>query len=277
MSDPMTVEKEASAMGWVPEESYKGDKANWVDADTFVEKGRHVLPILRKNNERLLGELGNVKNDVLRLNKLLADSAESMEAMKEFHEEATKAQVEKARRDIIASLKEAKQEGDVDAEVEITSQLSQFDAVQKEASKPVEATKTEKAQALETILSPAFTEWTKEQAWFGQDPERTGLAIGVAQRLRREGVTSEGKEFLNAVTQAVDKVFGGGQRQTVDKVEGSRGGGGKSSGGTGYGDLPADARAVCDKQASKFVGEGRAFKTTKDWQQYYAKTYLQGA
>src|ERR1035437_8659239 len=152
MSDPMTVEKEASAMGWVPEESYKGDKANWVDADTFVEKGRHVLPILRKNNERLLGELGNVKNDVLRLNKLLADSAASMEAMKEFHEEATKAQVEKARRDIMATLKESKKEGHGDPEGEIPSQLSHCDAVKKKATKPVEATKTEKAQALETIL-----------------------------------------------------------------------------------------------------------------------------
>ena len=47
------VEQEARTLGWVPAEEFKGDPNRWVDAETFVERGHTVMPILRKNNERL--------------------------------------------------------------------------------------------------------------------------------------------------------------------------------------------------------------------------------
>lgn len=269
----MSVEQEAESMGWKPESEYRG-VTPWVDAETYVEKGRHVLPILKKNNERLLSELGDVKGEVIRLKTMLDASSESIEAMKEFHAEATKAQVAKARKEILDSLKEAKVDGDVEAEVEITSELSRFDAAQLEVKpdKPVQATKTEKADALETAVSPEFTAWAKENTWFGEDPERTGLAIGVAQRLRKDGDITQGAVFMAKVTANVEAVFGGGAKR-ADKVEGSRGGGQLST-GTSYADMPAEARAACDKQGVKHIGEGRGFKTQKDWREYYAKLYF---
>ena len=50
-------EGEARAQGWVPQEEFRGRENDWVDAETFVKRGREILPIVRKNNEKLLKEL----------------------------------------------------------------------------------------------------------------------------------------------------------------------------------------------------------------------------
>jgi len=55
------VEEEARAQGWVGKDEFRGSDDDWVDADTFVKRGKEIMPILRKNNEKLLKELGEAK------------------------------------------------------------------------------------------------------------------------------------------------------------------------------------------------------------------------
>jgi hypothetical protein len=62
-------------------------------------------------------------------------------------------------------------------------------------------------------------------------------------------------------------------------VEGSRNDGGGAGGGgqNGYSQLPADAKAQCDRQASRFIGKADAqgnvkYKTIDDYRAYYANT-----
>ena len=50
------VEKEARTLGWVPQSEYR-DGDHFVDAETFVKRGKEINPILRKNNEILLRKL----------------------------------------------------------------------------------------------------------------------------------------------------------------------------------------------------------------------------
>lgn len=273
MSDDNSVEAEARLMGWVPKEEFRGSEDIWVDADSFVEKGRHITPILRKNNERLLSELGAMKEQNAKLNTAVSELTESMEALKEFHAESTKAQVARARSDILAELKAAKEEGDIDREVAAQSDLSEFDAAGKAVKAPA---KKEESVTQTQEITPEFKIWNKENPWFGTDLAKTGMAQGIAQQMRNEGSALVGREFLDAVTEAVEAKLGG-TKKKVDKVEGSRGGGGGgSSGGSSYADLPADARAACDKQASKFVGENKVYKTVKEWNAFYADQYFKG-
>src|ERR1035437_653917 len=133
----MEAEQEASLMGWMPKEQFKGDPAKWTSAEEFVDRGKHLMPILRKNNERLVGEIEGLKTQVNQLNASLSESSGAMKDLMKFHEKATKTQVAKARSDLLAELKEAKTEGDVDAEIEATSKLSEFDAAQKAVVAPV--------------------------------------------------------------------------------------------------------------------------------------------
>ena len=113
----MEIEQEAKLQGWVPAEDFKGDQSKWVNAEDYVERGKQIMPILQNNNKRLLGEMDSMKSEVMSLKQALASQAESKEALKEFHEESSKAQVEKARREMLAELKQAKQDGDVEQEI----------------------------------------------------------------------------------------------------------------------------------------------------------------
>jgi len=64
------TEKEARAQGWAPKEEFRGKETDWIDADVFVQRGREINPILRKNNERIQKELDKAKRD---LDELLLD------------------------------------------------------------------------------------------------------------------------------------------------------------------------------------------------------------
>src|SRR5207245_9430006 len=140
----------------------------------------------------LLSELGAVKEQNAKLNTAVSELTESMEALKEFHAESTKAQVARARSDILAELKAAKEEGDIDREVAAQSDLSEFDA----AGKAVKSTtKKDGEQVIQTQeITPEFKTWNKENPWFGTDLAKTGMAQGIAQQLRNEGSALVGRE-----------------------------------------------------------------------------------
>ena len=72
------VEKEARLFGWVPKEEFRGSETDWVDADTFVKRGKEINPILRKNNELLM--------------KRLDEQAKQLESLKSDTEEWKKFQ-----------------------------------------------------------------------------------------------------------------------------------------------------------------------------------------
>jgi hypothetical protein len=76
----------------------------------------------------------------------------------------------------------------------------------------------------------------------------------------------------------LEKQFGTGKSTTkVSKVEGSRNGNsgsGGSNSGTSYSDLTAEQKAICERQATKLVGKGRAFATIEAWRTHYAKEVL---
>jgi len=266
----MDAAAEAALMGWIPKEQFRGDPSKWTDAQEFVDRGKHLMPILRKNNERLVGEIEGLKTQVNQLNASLSESSGAMKDLMKFHEESTKAQVAKARADLLTELKEAKTDGDVDAEIEATAKLSEFDAAQK-------ATKTSVTPAAKAEeISPEVKQWNLENPWYGVDQERTGLAMGVAQKLRAQGTTLVGRAFLEQVAITVAERLGEGEiQQPQSKVEGG-GRGADSRGGTGYAGLPSDAKAQCDKDAGKFVGPNKAFKTSKEWNTYFADQYFKG-
>ncbi len=268
----MEVEQEAAALGWTPREQFRGDPEKFIEAADFLERGRHIMPILRKNNEKLVGTVGQLQAEVGTLKNTLAGFEESTKELIKFHEESTKQQVAKARADLLAEIKEARTSEDVDAEVAAVGRLSEFDAAQKVATTP-----TATPQPTSAPLHPEVKAWMAENTWYGVDKIRTGMAMGVAEQFRANGDLRQGKEFLDAVAGVVESKLGPGENAPpASKVEANRGGGQGRSGGTDYTALPADARAQCDKQASKFVGPDKVFKTAKEWNTHYAEQYFKG-
>jgi len=272
MSD--NIEQEARALGWVPQEHFKGDQSRWVDAETFVERGHTVMPILKANNKRLESEVDRLRGETARLQQLFAASQESIGELQKVHMDNTKAAVEKARRDLLQELKAAKEDGDVAREVELTDQLADVKAQQKALDAAAAAPRQQAPKPQEPqndAMHPDFKAWTQENPWFGTDERKTMRAMGIAQELRSDPEFDDlkGREFFDKVLDVMNERTGGG-RPSTSKVSGSRpSGGGAGSAKKTYADLDAEAKAACDKQAKKLVGEGRAFKDVESWRQYY--------
>lgn len=267
------IQAEAKAMGWRPD--FKGDADKWVDADEYIERGKLVLPIVKKANADLRQQVTGQAGEIDRLGKLVKAAQESLEAMETLHTEDTKRKVEQARQDLLARLKVAKTEGNVDDEVTITDQLTQIKTAQAEEGKP-KPNGEDKPAPVDHTKDPAFLEWCSENEWFGKDTRKTRLAVAIGESLRLEGETRTGKVFFDLVSKELEATLPSEGTARTDKVEG----GGRSTarnGSKSWSDLPADAKAAANKFSDKLVGEGRKFKNTAEYQKYYATKYFEEA
>ena len=269
-----SIEQQAKSLGWVPQEEFKGDVERWVDADTFVDKGRHIMPILQKNNDRLQSELATVRAQQVRTDAALAKAQAALEDMQEQHTIETQRAVDAARKELKVQLAQASENGEHAMVAELTDQLSQM---------PVEVPKHVKEAVAETpnpaALPPEFIAWNEANKWFGSDPVKTALANGIGTKLRSDpaNVGLQGRPFWDAVSAEVDRIMNPKTEESPnpdDKVAGARQSGGTGEKGSRYSDLPADAKAACDADIRVKVGEGKRYKTPAEWRAKYAELYF---
>ncbi len=90
-------EKDARLIGWLPKEEYRGNEADFVDAKTYLEKGRQILPIVQANNQRLLGQVNALGQKLSSIETALRAANATIEVLETSHEEDVKEQVEAAR------------------------------------------------------------------------------------------------------------------------------------------------------------------------------------
>jgi hypothetical protein len=277
MPDTEAPDTQARSLGWVPQEEFRGDPEKWVDAETFVERGKQIMPILRANNKRLQDQLASQAAELQSVKSLLTASAEAIDELKRFHSEDAKAKMAAVKQQVLEQLRSAKEAGNVDDEVRLTDQLTDIKAAQKAEPPPAKKVEPPADQP-----DPAFIAWQQqpENSWFGRDMRKTSLALGIAQELRNDPANANlvGQAFFKRVADEAEETLNPSGRKS-SKVEGSRGGAGGPGGSDrakGYGDLPPDAKAACEDMARRLVGDGRAFKVKADWQKHYAQVYFSG-
>lgn len=269
----MTLEQEAALMGWTPKEAFKGNPEKWVDAATFVEKGKQILPILQKNNERLLGQVNQLSGQVNALDGSLKAANAAIEALQESHSEDVKEQVEEAKARLRQELTEASRAGDHERVAEVTEKMTELRTA--EAAPPTK--KEVQQQPAKFVPNPEMRAWMDKNADFMLNPRKVALGNAVAAELKAKGDTRVGPAFMDAVREEVELDLAGGRQRGGDsKVESSRGGGKRNDGAKTYEDLPADAKAACDAQAGKLVGPNRAHKDNASWRASYVKQYFKG-
>lgn len=271
------IEQEARSMGWVPKEEFRGDEARWVDAETFVEKGRTMVPLLRHTNRELEQKLATTSGEVARLKGLVEASQEAITALKEYHDEDTKRQVQKAKTALMAELTQAKADGNTALEVQLTDELLELNLASRAAAEAGKAAPPKQEVKPQPAADPDFVAFTSDNPWFGADVRKTNRALGIAQMLRADPTNDalSGRQFYAKVLKEMD-MMDPGSHQQVSKVAGSNTSGGSRSGGKGFSDLPPDAKEACAKQAKRLVGTGRAFATNEAWQAHYAEQYFKG-
>jgi len=237
------VEAEAIAMGWKPKDQFKGDQSKWTPAAEFVERGKNILPMVQARVERQ--------------NKRIADLERTAQDLAKVNAEAEKRGYERAMKEAKEQRKAAIADGDAEA-------FEAADERIEDLRKKTEAVDKKVKQA--PGPDPEYQEWEERNPWM-QTPEMAEYAEFIGQKLRREGDNSSGLEFLNKLTAKVkaqfpDK-FKNPRRESAPAVEGGTPSARK--GGRTYNDLPADAKAACDRMMKNgFPGDDKAAKQFKD-------------
>jgi hypothetical protein len=260
-------ESEARAQGWVAQDEFRGSESDWVDAETFVRRGKEIMPILRKNNEKLLKELGEAKK--------IAE--EAREAAKEFRE-YQKEQFERKTKDLesqLEQLKQAKREaitqGDGDRAIAIDDAMDDLKEQRIEAKQDLKAAEDKAKEVPQVTADPSLNEWMERNDWFGKDTRLTGVANGLGVELRRENPNLQGKSFLDKLDEELAAMLPEkfGKKRVQNPMEGSPNGTARPSSGSGkksYNNLPPEAKAACDKFVKQGLMTKEAYVAEYDWE-----------
>lgn len=261
--DNSGVEQEAKRFGWVPKEEFRGTESDWVDAETFVKRGKEINPILRANNERLKKELDAERDKHNAEMKALKEAAEEFKQFQKDAFERKQKELATELEALKAQRKEAIREGDADLVVELEDRIEEVKEERASTKEPVAATKADEPAQID----PALSEWMENNKWFGSDIEATEIANGIGASVMRQFPGLKGKAFLDKVDERlksrVPELYGN-PNQSRNTVEGGGARGNTSSGKKTYENLPAEAKAACDK----FVRQG-LFKSKQEYVDLY--------
>ena len=180
-------EAEAEVYGWVPKDQFKGDPDKWRPAEEFVRRGEEILPIVRKQNEKLQAKL--------------SEQDETIKNMSRMFEKTIERERQKAAQEIAslkAEKKEAIKEGNAERVEEIEAQIDTL----KEEAKP------DAAPSARTI-DELTRDFAKVNAWFIEEPDMAEYAqkVSVSNAALNEDISFE--DNMKFVLSAVRKKFPG--------------------------------------------------------------------
>ena len=276
-----SVLKEAESQGWVPKERFRGNDSDWVDAETFVKRGREILPILRKNNENLIRDLNATKAQ-------LQEFREAAEEFKKFQKDAfeRKASEYESR---IQELKESRAQAINDGDGQKVNALDDaIDRVKEEIKEAKQAaakadvpSNTAVEPTAPASLDPSLQSWLDRNDWFGKDRRMTSIVNGIGESLRLEFPELKGQPFLDKLDEILQEEFpnrfgGSGEDSSTTKkkaptsrVESGSGRAGRTSGGSSsaqtYNNLPSDAKAACDRFVKQGLMTREQYVADFDW------------
>lgn len=253
------VLQEAKSQGWVEKDQYRGNPNDWVDAERFVQRGREILPILRKNNEHLVRDLQATKEQ-------LKEFREAAEEFKKFQKDTyDRKVVEYEAR--IAEIKESRAQAISEGDGKKVNALDDALEEVKEAKREAKEAAVVKPQA--PGIDPSLQSWMDRNEWFGKDRRMTGIVNGIGEAVRAEFPEVKGQAFLDKLDEALAEEFPDrfGKRQKTSPVESGSGRQGRgSSNARSYDNLPADAKQACDKFVKQKLMSRDEYVSSYEWE-----------
>lgn len=247
-ADP-EVEKRARMMGWVDKDGFKGDPERWRPADEFVKRADELMPIMRT-------QLRKYEDKFSKLTEELTTTRQTVEKVVKMSEKAGKIAYEQAMADITKRQLEAVAAGD-------TQKWMELEEGKRKVEKPEPIKIEQPAQTTPNVETPEFKAWHVDNDWYLNDPVMTRYAHAYAQENPNPGGPSTFRGWLDGVRSAVAEAFphkfANPNRGRPAGVDGGAQRGGGAGGGRkkSYNDLPAEAKAQCDKYISSIKGYTR--------------------
>ena len=237
------VETEALAMGWKPRSEFKGPDDKFVDAAEYVERGKTIMPFLRK-------ELAGAYKKIEGLEKAVKTSIQHIS-------KAEQRAYVKARADLDAELAHYAAAGDAANAKAVTDEIV---ALEKDVI----------AKADDPETPPEMQAWMDENPWYGTDDEMSAACDVIGRKVFNEGIT--GKAQIAEVDKRMRAKFPhffAKPENPNRKLPGAVEGGGQSPrarGGKTYADLPPEAKDMCRYYEANIKGFTRdKFLKNYDW------------
>ena len=270
------VEAEAREKGWVPKEEFRGDPTKWTDAQQFLELNKNV----RQDRDRLRSDINGLRSANANLEARLRAQQAALDALQADVVETKTATLDDQEADLTAQIREARKSGDFDTEETLRDKREEIR--RQKAGLTVDKTRQTdqtRGNGKDAVNTPEFQAFLAENPWFESDKVMAAAAVAILADMNASGRTKDltPSQRFALVAEETKKRFGIQDRRTTSKTEGSRGGADSGGGdGTGrtYADLPADAKAACDKLVTKVVGPNKRFKTEAEWRKSYTATYF---
>lgn len=261
------VQHEAESQGWVPKERYRGNESDWVDAETFVKRGREILPILRKNNENLVKDLNQTKEEL----KQFREAAEEFKKFQRESYERKTADYERRIQEIKESRAQAISDGDGQKVNALDDALDEAKEDLKEAKQAVKDVVSVSEAPTPTSIDPNLQTWLDKNTWFGEDRRMTSIANGIGESLRLEFPGLKGQAFLEKLDEVLTDEFPnrfgnktkGSTSSRVESGSGRQGRGNRNA--QSYDNLPADAKSACDRFVKQKLMTREQYVADFDW------------
>lgn len=235
------TEARARRLGWVPKEDFKGDPDKHRSAQDFLERGETMLPLLKRDNDRL-------HEGMTKLERRLEDQAKTFTQFVEFASKGEERAYKRALAELEAKRDSAIETADVAGARRAQSEIDQLNKEAAEAPKPV-VPKADTAPALD----PAIQSWIGENDWFNKSPSLRAYSVEVFGDLEKQFPGKSKAELLSETKQKTmerfpDK-FGINTKRDEASAVSTPGGVAqpRRKAGRTYDDLPAEAKKACDK------------------------------
>ena len=233
-------EEEAKAQGWNPDPESMPEGKEWVDAQTFVEKGEKISGILKSKLERIESRLEEAE----RANKEFGEYSKSLRDRDKQKAEERISQLE-------AELAQAVTDGDGQAYTKVNQEISR------------ERQNLQQNEPNDNYNKFA-EQWLSENQWYNSDQDLQIYADGLAERVASEGYT--GKAYFNELTERVKARY-------PEKFERKRSNGVEAGGEIAtsdeqaktYDNLPSEAKQACDRFESQGLMTRDEYVASFEW------------
>jgi hypothetical protein len=253
---------EARRYGWRPQDQYKG-KDTWVDAEEFVRRGRESLPILKSKLDTAEGRLAKLQSE---MGVVMKDAQEAKNIGYKLAAQEWQAKYDALKAEKAVALQDA----DHEKVVELDEQIAEVKAEKPQPPKLADTTKTDGS------IPPEFKSWFDNNKWYETPRLRMRANIAAATIIEDYQNRGEAPPVGIALFEEVKAVMEEdypedmgvatkGQAMTHRSTRRTSSGGPGSGGGKTYDNLPADAKAACDRYVARKMCTREEYVKTYDW------------
>ncbi len=261
------LEAKARRMGWKPATEFRGPEHLWKDAESYVRAGEQELPVLRERYRALDDRFSKQERELTTAKSSIDDVKKTLTEFVDFSRQSEQRSYEKAKRELVAQMRQATSMADTAAFDVAEQRLQQIES-EREHSRPKVTEREPKVTEREQPQPPVEVQsWVNDNPWFNNDVTLRAYATALHGELLSRSPNLTLRDNLAEVRRTVmdrfpDK-FGIKPEPKVEKREnenreraqavgtssvttesGNRQAAGKKK---NYNDLPAEAKAACDK------------------------------